>query len=1023
MGKRAFKNIFRIIGILFICFLIFLAIICGYLAGTMILVAKETPQVDTDALLSGLNENSTIIDSNGNLIQTLETEEFREIVPYDKIPINLVNAIVSSEDKRFWEHNGIDFLGILSTFKDLASSGSLRGASTLTMQTARNTYLNLDVNWERKIQEIMISLKMEHDLEDKYGKQTAKEKILEAYLNRVFFGQSAYGVQAAAQIYFSKNVWELDLAQCATIAGVVQAPSDYALYWLYRPSEISDERILGETTLNGEKYFAVYNDLPYERAKYVLERMLANGYITEEEYNEAINEDVAATIKPPVKRAENLSTYLTDLVKSDAIQILMDTKNISEDDAYHLFYYGGLKITSTVDLDMQRKLQDKLQDLNYILNGDTEGYSGPNNLELNYDSNDNILNEDDGLEYYAKSNLVTGDNEIFLPSDQYSFREDGSLVITPGRIEAYTDYLDLADFYTTDDYGILRTHRSGTIPIKEEYLSTDSEGKIVISSEFLKQGKPLYRVDEDGNLILSKEYYQIDIVGVTQPQVAMTIIDNKTGEVRAIVGGREQIDERHFLNRAAFYPRQPGSSFKPLAVYAGVFGSGYNAASVLDDTPYELQDSDPWPMNVNYRWKGLTTVDDAIVNSTNTIAVKWLNTIGIAKSKEYLTKFGIINAEHPDRDNFVEAGENSETNDENLAMSLGALTNGMTTLNIASAYQTFGNNGKHIAASSISKIVDGNDNVIYENPHKEIEVLPPQVNYQLLGCLKNVVKYGSASDSIPSFDIELAGKTGTTESHADFWFASTTPYYSSAVWLGVDNARLHLEGNSENCAIVYSAVHDMIHEGKEDKTFDEPEGLYEMQICTKSGKLPTDACYADERGTVSTVLVSDETAPHDSCGVHVFRKIDIRNNLLAQDGTPDILTKSKSFIIRNNPPYNPSDFNGITPEDWRYEAPYRTSSLPIIITPVEVTNSDGSVTTTTYDQSTWAKIETTVYPNGKTVKVVTELNGQVTTTTTEKITTTPIVPDSENPNIINQNSSDSSDSSNSSNSSDSSTGN
>lgn len=985
MALTIFKNILKGIAVLFISVLIFLAILGGYLAGSMLKVAGESPEFDTGKLLSGLKENSKIVDKNGTLIEQIETEEYREIVPYEQMPQYLIDAFVSAEDKRFFEHDGIDFFGILSSLYGFVKNGDMRGASTLTQQLVRNVYLNNDVNWKRKIQEIYMSLLIEDELTDKLGKEEAKKTIIESYLNRVFFGQNAYGVQAASHIYFSKDVSELDLAQAATLAGVVQAPSNYALYSTYRPSQVTNERILGETTINGERYLAVYNPGGYARSEYVLEQMLKNGYINDLQFKQAMDEDVSATIKPPAKRADNLSTYITDVVRENTLYILMDTLKLSRADAIEKMNYGGLTITSTIDLDLQRKLEQRLATIDEVMYIDGEEYA-PKNLDLYYDDYGNITNKDGYLQYYDKDNLMTQDNRIIIPESQHYFTEDGSLVITQGRIKAYDGYLDVSDFFSIDGNGILRTHRVGTIPLDANSYYINENDEIVLTKDFLSSGTSFYESMDDGSIAINKEYYLLDEVGVIQPQVAVSVIDTRTGELKAIVGGRE-LDSRHFLNRASSYPRQPGSSFKPIAVYAAVLGQGNNLGSAMDDTPFEMLEDEygdkyPWPQNVDRRFRGLTPVIDALRLSLNTVTVKWLDKIGLDVGKEYLARFGIINRKHPERDNFVEANEDPDHNDDNFAMALGAMTNGLTTLDMASAYQAIGNNGKHIEKSSVAKIEDNNGNVLYENPRLEEEVLPPEVNYQLIMALDEVVTEGFASDYL-EFEgrSQFVGKTGTTDDNTDFWFAGTSPYFSTAVWIGSDNAFLTLYGNSALAARVYQAVSDIVHENTEPIEFARPDGLYEVEVCTLSGKLATDLCRQDPRGVVKTILVSKQTEPKETCDLHVVASVDIRNNLLASEVTPNWAIASRIFTRRTTP-YYPSEFNYITPEDWKYEVPTVYSTL-VIPPPKKETKPDG----TTIDESTDQNGNKTVIevkPDGTKTTTIYDVYGNVVSTTTVK---------------------------------------
>lgn len=920
MVKRAILGFSKILAILILCFLIFLAIICGYLAGSMLEIAKESPQIDPSRLLSDLKENSTIVDPEGKLIAQIETVEYRKIVPYDKIPKNLVNAFVAAEDKRFYEHNGVDLIGIAATVRDFLSSGDLRGASTITMQLARNVYLNNDVNWTRKIQEIFLALQIDQKL--------SKDQIMEAYLNRIFFGQNAYGVEAASQIYFSKSVSALNLAQAAAIASIVPAPSQYSLYSTIRPSQVTNQRVLDETVINGETYKAVYNPPAYERAHWILGQMLAQGKIDQAAYDQAISFDVAGTIDAPTKRAEDVSNNVTDLVREQAIRLLMDAENISEGDAKELLLYGGLTITSTIDMNLQRKLQELASSFTNSFranNGARESFR----LSLDYDRFDNIIGRDDRVLYYAKKNLLTEKGEVIIPENQYDLDQNGNLTFYPGRLRGYTGYLDIMDYYSFDENDVLRTHRLGTIPIDSEFLTIDNDGTMHIKKSFLTGSKtPLYRIDDEKNLILSNSYYSNDETGVMEPQLAFTVLDTTTGEVRATIGGREQ-DDRHFLNRAAFFPRQPGSSFKPIAEYAAAVRNGYNAGVGQDDAPVQMIEGEPWPKNVDFRFRGMMSMQEALVRSSNPVAVRWLDTVGIDKTKEILKANGIINEKHPDWDNFVERHENPNTNDENLAMALGALSNGMTTMDMAGAYQAFGNNGSHVPPMSIAKIQDNTGKVYYENKHEGREVLKPALNFQMQSLLRHVARDGFAAPYLRARKMDVLGKTGTTNLKRDFWFIGVTPYYTTAVWTGADNGQLSMSGSSSVAASLYTEVARVIEEDLEPKRFpDQMEGVYEMTVSDLSGKKATSAARA--AGGVLTIPVSAETVRNEEDDVYVFRTVDIRNNLLASDNTPGFLQATRVFIKRPSD-YKPSDFGGIYPEDWGRNVPTRRSNLGFVL--------------------------------------------------------------------------------------------
>lgn len=941
MKNTISKNLIRVFQILAICFLIFLAIIFCYLAGSMLAIASEAPELDSEELMEGLSENSKIVDSQGNLIEQIETAEYRKIVPYKDIPKNMINAFISAEDKRFWTHNGVDGLGVITALKDLFTHGNLRGASTITMQLARNVYLNRDVNWTRKIQEMYLAVKMEEELSGIMGKEEAKKKILEAYLNRVFFGQQAYGVEAAAQTYFSKPCSELNLAQCATLAGVLPAPSKYSLYSTYRPSQVTDEKVLGETTINGERFLCVYNSPAYIRSEYVLEQMLKNGYISEEDYKKAREFDVASSINPPSKQSDMASSYVVDLIRKQAVKIIMDSENLTEKEARNRLFYGGLTITSTIDNDLQTKLQESFSRIVQVFNETEGGGSSTFSLNIKKDRNGNIINKNGRVLFYKASNILNGDNKLVIKKNEYKENEDGSYTIKPGIISGRASGLVTPNYYTYDNQGILRTHRVGNIPIGEEYITKKEDGSVTISAKYFKDSEyPLFSKDNSGNLVIGREHYTIDEVGIKQPQFAATILDTRTGEVKASIGGRNE-DEQRGINRASSQPRQPGSSIKPISEYTAALALGYNQGSTVDDTPIEMHDGKPWPQNVDGRYHGIMSMRDALYYSYNPPAVRWMDKVGISTVKEYLTRYGIIDHENPERDHFITKDENPAVNDENLSTALGALTYGLSTMDMAQAYQAIGNNGVHIKSSAISKIVDNRGKVYYENKHVSNEVLNPRVNYQLLDMLMNIAQKPANKSVAPSSKIELGLKTGTTDGPRDFWTCAVTPYYSTAVWMGSDNAQITLNGYSSIAVSLYGRIAKILNQDKAAAAFEKPEGLYEVEVCTASGMKPGKYCRYDSLHPVKKILVSQETEPKEECDIHVSQLVDTRNNLLATDKTPDVFKGYRTFTKRK-PPYDPSKFNGILPTDWQTELPTKYSNLGLWLKPIYETLPGGA---------------------------------------------------------------------------------
>ena len=894
-------------------------VFAGITGGAILEVMKTAPEIDADAIKYEMSQNSTVVDEDGNEVDAIATSQYREIVSYDDIPDNLKNAFVAVEDERFIDHNGIDIISILGSMVENFKAGAIvRGGSTITQQLARNTYLTNDQTYERKIKEIYLALEIEDHL--------SKEEILGAYLNRVFMGQNSYGVQAAANTYFNKDVKDLNLAQCAALAGIVQSPSEYSLYKAIKTSEVTDERVLGEFTIDGTKYSAVFNESPLKRENYVLDKMYELGYISEAEMKEAKGFDIAKSIEPAERANTEITSYFNSLLEKQVVAKLMEKEDMSENQAWDRLYYGGLKITTTLDQEMQRELEDIYANFSAHLMGDTSGWDVPPLLNMKYDNWGNIVNSSGRLLYYAKGNFLNENNDIRLSADDAHKDDNGNIVLTTNK--AYLDQTKLVfrNYYSLDDTNRnLRTHRVGAVDLgtnKNIYL--DEDENIVISKNFLDQNEDFIKAYDDGTFSVSKDFYDMDLVGVIQPQSSTVIIDHKTGHIKAIMGGRDQKGQR-ILDRASSVPRQPGSSMKPIATYTPALDNGFNLATGIDDVPFMIdEDGKPWPNNVYGYYMGVKPLREALKLSINTTAVATLDKVGIDTSLQYLKNFGII--KENGKDNFVTSDENRETNDENLAaMGLGAMTNGLTALDMTGAYAALANGGKYLEPLTFSKIVDSTGKVLFEDKDKIThEVTSPETAYQITSALEDA---GKSYGNIFLNGTEFATKTGTTDDYNDFWCLGYTPYYTVGIWMGCDNQNISLTGTSANrAALMWNVINNKILEGYEAAQFDVPKGIVSMEVDTMSGKLPTKASYADSRGTVITEIFGPNNKPTEEDDVHEWANVDSRNNLLISDMTPEEFMTTRSFI---NPKsnYDPNNFNNIYPKDWGYRVPKAYSNL------------------------------------------------------------------------------------------------
>ncbi|HZK00172.1 MAG TPA: penicillin-binding transpeptidase domain-containing protein, partial [Tissierellaceae bacterium] len=509
------------------------------------------------------------------------------------------------------------------------------------------------------------------------------------------------------------------------------------------------------------------------------------------------------------------------------------------------------------------------------------------------------------------------DYDLILSPGEFEL-SNGNLVIDTNKLNIFQTHFDIADFYTIDDKKNLVAHSVGSIVIPEDEYSV-AEKKITINKSYL-DSNPEFFMQKDGNLLISSKYFFVQKEGIVQPQSATVIMDYRTGQIKAVIGGRD-VDGTRIYNRATGAARQPGSAIKPISVYWPALNNGLTAASSIDDIPFYDGNGKMWPQNWYRSYRGLHTLRRSVEQSVNVNSVKTLQKIGIPASVAHLEKIGIINKEHPERDNFISSMEDRATNDENLsALGLGGMTRGLSPLEMTAAFGAIANDGVYIKPISFTKVLDGDGNMILDNTPKETIVSSPQIAYIMGDILRTTVANGIAGRAKLS-NMAVAGKTGTTQNRADIWFVGYTPYYVSGTWIGNDSPRITLSKSSSTVASLWQYINTKVHEGLESKTsFPRPEGIVSASICTQSGLLPTKLCSNDPRGVVKSEIFASGTVPTEYCEMHVAAKIDVTNGKLATEFCPDESVANRVFIKRE-PPYIPSDNNGIVPSDYSYHMP------------------------------------------------------------------------------------------------------
>lgn len=547
---------------------------------------------------------------DGTVIAIWRNERDSSYVPISDMPQAVIDAMVCTEDRRFYEHPGVDPWGLLRAFFSLVENNGeiTQGGSTITMQLARNIYLSQEVTWQRKVEEIFVAIA----LEDKFS----KDQIMEYYLNNIYFGNGYYGIGNASLGYFGKSVKELNLAQLIYLCAIPNSPN------LYNPLTNSE---------NTNK-----------RKLRILDQMLKDGYITQEEFAEAISVEIVLKEPETVDKNDYVDTYATYC----AVRALME------------------------------------------LSGFT----------FQYDFSDNDKRQTYEAEY-AKC-----------------YTECQQLLYTQGY-EIYTS------------------------------LNLDTQRKL----------------QESVDRMLSS-FTETNEEGVYTLQGAAVCIDNDTGQVSAIVGGRSQDFDFYPLNRGYQSFRQPGSSIKPLIVYTPLFERNYTPDTMVMDEP--IKDG---PRNATGFYSGRITIRYAIEQSINTIAWKLFDELTPEIGISYLTEMEFSQIVPEDYD---------------LPAALGGFTVGVSPLEMAAAYAAIENDGIFRSPTCITRILDADGRVVYEADTTGRRVYTQDAADTMEDALVDVMQYGTGMPV--RLNIFCAGKTGTTNDWKDSWFVGYTRRYTTSVWVGYD---------------------------------------------------------------------------------------------------------------------------------------------------------------------------------------------------------------------------------------------
>ncbi|WP_216825098.1 penicillin-binding protein 1A [Agarilytica rhodophyticola] len=753
-------------------------------------------------------------------------EKRRHPIQYHDIPQNFINALIAAEDDDFYTHNGVSIRGLLRAAVHLITTGRKGpGGSTLTMQLTRHIFLSLKQTFSRKFNEILLALRLEKEL--------TKEEILEMYVNLMFLGKRAYGIEAAAEVYYGKTVRELSLAQHAMLVGVFKGPSTQ------------------NPIANPEKAL--------RRRNYVLSRMRKLDYISQEDYQAAVDEPVTASHHS--YKIEVEAPYVAEMARKKIFEMFGPEA-----------YTNGYKVFTTVKSDLQTRAQTSI--VSGLLTYDNRhGYRGS---ERQFDIADAPLVDDNVIVEEAEDSdrliaAAIGNNPKQGEDQDESVESQEASSAIPKEQRDYTAWLKTLK--SIPDYG-------GLVPAVVTQVADQTITVLLKDAQFLtltwEQGLAKARPYVSENILGAKpetanDVAQVgDVIRLQQvqdkdeqhswrlsqlpaAQASLVSLSPENGAILALVGGFDFNYSK--FNRAIQAERQPGSNFKPF-IYTAALENGLTAATLINDAPIVFDDNQleaTWrPENSSGKFYGPTRLRTALYRSRNLVSIRVLQRIGVKNAIESLERFGFNPDELP----------------KDLSLALG--THALPPIEVASGYASFANGGYKVDPYLVQSIEDADGEVVFEaapatvcrtcdepisqleeaedgiessnNPlmaaliKSELEVqvadseqeevmevaeaeydidedifdlsfetkrllriltpedypkapkiIDDQIVYIIDSMLKDVVKRGTAYKAGQKFKRpDLAGKTGTTNGPLDAWFSGYHPNIVTTAWVGFD---------------------------------------------------------------------------------------------------------------------------------------------------------------------------------------------------------------------------------------------
>jgi penicillin-binding protein 1A len=666
----------KLVGRVLFALLVLVSALVGASTGLLLVYTTDLPQVEA---LEAYRPSSIteLYDYHGRVIGSFALQR-RVVAGYDDFAPVLREALVSIEDKDFYRHSGINFWRIVgAAYRDLESGGKVQGASTLTMQLARNLFLSPDRSFHRKVQESMLAIQIE--------RRFTKPQIFTLYANQIFLGHGAYGFEAASEFYFSKPARQLTLAEAALLAGLPKGPG------IYSPINHPDRAL--------------------KRRNLVINAMLEDGKIT------AAQADAARSL-PLVLRLQHdpnsLSPYFVEEIRR-----YLETKYGADQ-----VHEGGLKVYTSLDVDLQEAANQAVLD-GLAAYERRHGWKG--HLE-------NVVAEGSAIDKYQHPDW---EDEPEVNGYIHALVTSSGVGIATVKFGRYAAVLGQSDVAWTQ--GTLQDllHAGDVCYVKILSLSANGAARVSFEQDSGAQG-------------------------------ALLAIDNATGGIKALVGGRD-FNESKF-DRATQALRQVGSSFKPY-VYTAVIDRGGSPDDTIMDEPVTFETgSGPYtPHDYEEKFEGIITLRRALAQSLNIPALRLASKVGIKTVIDYAERFGITAKLPP-----------------YLPVALGAAE--ITLMEQTSAYSVFPNDGVRVTPRYITRVTDYEGRVLEEDYPEVKDVISARTARIMTAMLREVVLHGTAA-AAAKMPFPIAGKTGTTNDFTDAWFVGFSPTMTCGVWIGFDEKK------------------------------------------------------------------------------------------------------------------------------------------------------------------------------------------------------------------------------------------